>query len=188
MNTMNYFAGCNTAEQVKIEYRRLCKLWHPDLGAQEEVQMRTAKMQEINAAYAQASAKYRQEEMREKARQQNRPEPNEQDYADAAVVDERIRQAIEAIIRFEFLTIEICGLWVWVDGTQKRGTSPQNDEALDVLMSAGYKWAGKKKRWHFDGVPAGGYRNFTMDEIRNRYGSQQVNRRSPNMKLEVQDA
>ncbi|MBI5031200.1 MAG: J domain-containing protein [Chloroflexi bacterium] len=180
MNTLNYFAGCNTAEQVKIEYRRLCKLWHPDLGTQEEAPMRTAKMQEINAAYAQASAKYRQEEMREKARQQNRPEPNEQDYADAAAVDEGIRQAIEQIITLDGLEIEICGLWVWVGGETKKHK--------EQLKTAGYRWSPKKTKWHFDGVPAGGYRNFTMDEIRGRYGSQQVHRRSPNMKLEVQDA
>ncbi len=180
MNTNNYFAGCHTAEQVKIEYRRLCKLWHPDLGPQEDIQMRTAKMQEINAAYAQASAKYRQEEMREKARRQNRPEPNEQDYADAAAVDERIRQAIEQIITLEGLEIEICGLWVWVGGETKKHK--------EALKTAGYRWSPKKAKWHFAGVPAGGYRNFTMDEIRDRYGSQQVNRRAPSMKMEMQDA
>lgn len=179
MNTPNYFSGCYTAEQVKIEYRRLCKLWHPDLGKPEEVEQRTAKMQEINAAYAQASAKFRQEEMREKARRAGKPEPNAQDYADAAAVDERIRQAIEQIITLEGLEIEICGLWVWVGGD----TKPHRE----ALKAAGYRWSPNKTKWHFAGVPAGGYRNFTMDEIRERYGSQLVNHRA-SMQLEVQDA
>lgn len=174
MNNQNWFAGCQTAEQVKIEYRRLCKLWHPDLGTPEKAAERTVKMQEINAVYAIASARYRQEEMREKAKKYNRPEPTEQDYTDAAAVDERIRQAIEQIIRFEFLEVEICGLWVWIGGTQKRGTGPENDDALDALMAAGFKWSHNKSKWYFAGVPAGGWGKHTMDEIRRSYGSQIV--------------
>jgi curved DNA-binding protein CbpA len=172
----NYFAGCTTAEQVKIEYRRLCKLWHPGLGEQtpEAIHERTIKMQEINAAYAMHSAKWHGEEMRENARKWNRPEPTQQDYTDAAAVDERIRAAIEKIIRFGFLEIEICGLWVWVSGTQKRGFSKEMDSALDEMMRAGYKWSPNKQKWHFAGVPAGGYRHFDMDEIRRKYGSKVV--------------
>jgi len=161
-----YFGNCRTSEEVKSEYRRLCKQWHPDLGPKEEAATRTVKMQEINAAYAQASAVYRQEEMRSKARQYNRPEPTQQDYADAAAVDERIRQAIEQIIMLEGLEIEICGLWVWVGGETKRHR--------EALKQAEYRWAPKKEKWYFAGVPAGGFRSMEMDEIRQRYGSQRV--------------
>jgi curved DNA-binding protein CbpA len=178
MNT--YFSGCTTAEQVKIEYRRLCKLWHPDLGAQELIAERTTKMQEINTAYAQASAQFRQEEMRQKAKANGRPEPTQQDYADAAAVDERIRQAIEQIITLQGLEIEICGLWVWIGGD----TKPHKE----ALKAAGYRWSPKKLKWHFAGVPAGGYRNFTMDEIRSRYGSQHVHSRYGAMTMEEHDA
>jgi len=44
--------------------------------------------------------------------------------------------------------------------------------------AAGYKWALKKVKWSFAGVPAGGFRQFDMDEIRRRYGSQRVVTRS----------
>ncbi len=44
------------------------------------------------------------------ARQRNRPEPTQPDYADAAVLEERIRAAIERIITLEGLEIEIGGL------------------------------------------------------------------------------
>ncbi len=162
----NYFASCHSVEEVKTEYRKLCKQWHPDLGSAEERETRTRKMQEINAAYAQASAVYRQEEMSARARQYNRPEPTQQDYADAAAVDERIRQAIERIITLEGLEIEICGLWVWVGGETKRHR--------EALRQAEYRWASQKEKWYFAGVPAGGFRSMEMDEIRQRYGSQRV--------------
>lgn len=164
-----YFENCHTAEDVKLEYRRLCKEWHPDLGTTEERDERTRKMQEINAAYAQASAVYRQAELKEKAYMDHRPEPTEQDYADAAAVDERIRQAIEQVITLGGIEIEVCGLWVWVSGD----TKPHKD----MLKSAGYRWASQKGRWYFAGVPAGGWSNMTMEEIRFRYGSQRVSRR-----------
>ncbi len=98
-------------------------------------------MQDINAAYARASATYRQEEMRDNARKRNRPEPTQQDYTDAAAVDERIRAAIEKIITLEGLEIEICGLWVWVGGN----TRPYKHE----LKATGYSWALNKGKWFF---------------------------------------
>ncbi len=72
-----------------------------------------------NAAYALAFGFYRQQEMRDNARMHNRPEPTDQDYSDAAAVDERIRQAIEKIITLDGIEIESCGLWVWVSGDTK---------------------------------------------------------------------
>jgi hypothetical protein len=47
--------------------------------------------------------------MRQKARERGRPEPAPQDYTDAAVVDERIRQAIEKIVTLDGLEIGVCG-------------------------------------------------------------------------------
>lgn len=164
MNT--YFANCRTSEEVKTEYRRLCKERHPDLGKPEERDERTQKMQEINAAYALASAVFRQQEMRDNARMHNRPEPTEQDYSDAAAVDERIRQAIEKIITLDGIEIEVCGLWVWVSGDTKTHR--------DTFKAAGYRWAPKKERWYFAGVPGGGFRIYEMEEIRERYGSRHV--------------
>ena len=177
---MSYFEGCATNEEVKIEYRRLCKLWHPDLGTPEEKAERTTRMQEINAAYAFACAGHRFEEMREHARKHNRPEPTEQDFTDAAAVDERIRAAIERIITLDGLDIEICGLWVWVGGETKRHRKE--------LHAAHFRFSGPKLKWYFAGVPAGwGPTTMDMDDIRNRYGSERVMRKSNSSMQRVSD-
>ena len=126
-------------------------------------------MQAINAAYAQASAQFRHEEMREKAKASGRPEPNEQDYADAAAVDERIRQAIERIITLDGLEIEICGLWVWVGGETK--THKEALEECRIQMVAEERqvvlcWCACRRLSQFhDGRDS------------QRYGSQQVRAR-----------
>ena len=59
---------------------------------------------------------------------------------------------------------------MWVGGETKKHR--------DALKAAGYKWAINKVRWHFAGVSAGGFRQFDMDEIRQRCGSQRVVTRS----------
>lgn len=78
----NFISNLSFAKRIacasQSTRRRLCKVWHPHLGTPEEREERTGKIQEINAAYAHASAAYRQEEMREKARQHNRPEATQQ--------------------------------------------------------------------------------------------------------------
>jgi curved DNA-binding protein CbpA len=167
---MSYFDGCNTNEEVKTEYRRLCKLWHPDLGPQSEKEQRTRVMQEINAAYARVSANHRFEEMRTHAKAKGKPEPTAQDYADAAAVDERIREAIERIITLEGLEIEICGLWVWVGGETLKHRA--------ALKAAKYAWSHPKSKWYYAGVPAGKSRGMDMDGIRARYGSVRVFQKS----------
>ena len=177
---MTYFDGCTTNEEVKIEYRRLCKMWHPDLGKPEEKAERTVRMQEINAAYARACAGHRFEEMREHARARGRPEPTPQDFTDAAAVDERIRAAIEAIIMLDGLDIEICGLWVWVGGETKRHRKE--------LHAAHFRFSGPKLKWYFAGVPAGwGAATMDMDDIRTRYGSEKVMRKSNSSMQRVSD-
>ena len=45
---MKYFASCTTLDALKHEYRRLCKLYHPDLGGD------TATMAAINDEYDEA--------------------------------------------------------------------------------------------------------------------------------------
>jgi curved DNA-binding protein CbpA len=146
-----YFANCHTSDEIKAEYRRLAKANHPDLGGD------TATMQQINAAYAYHMAQVTRRE---------KPGKSEQEYSDLATVHEAIRQAIEAIINLAGLDIEICSLWVWVSGNTRTHK--------EALKASGYRWAPKKERWYFAGVPANGRGRASMDEIRDRYGSQHV--------------
>jgi curved DNA-binding protein CbpA len=158
MNT-NYFSECGNAEAIKTLYRELAKQYHPDLhrGHEDDGPEWTRIMQDINTQYAYAV---------NAANRREKPNKTEQEYASMADVAECIRKAIEAIITLDKLDIEICGLWVWVGGD----TKPVKDD----LKAAGYKWAPKKEKWYFAGVPAGGRGRFSMDDIRSRYGSEHV--------------
>ena len=47
-----FFAGCNTWEEVKLRYRDLMKIYHPDAGGNEDASKR------INAEYNALKAKF----------------------------------------------------------------------------------------------------------------------------------
>lgn len=163
---MTFFKSGLTLEQVKTEYRALCKKYHPDLHGGDTSENWVRIMQQINAEYALASANARYAEEPAKRAKYGKSAPTATDYADMAAVDERIRQAIEKIITLAGLEIEICGLWVWVGGETK--------PVKDTLKAAGYMWAAKKEKWYFAGVPASHRGHWDMDTIRTRYGSSKV--------------
>lgn len=142
---MNWFNNCTTQEEIKVEYRKLAREYHPDLGGSHET------MVEINLAYERAVSRV------------GYSDGSRTDGASVSEVAELVRAAIEKIITLPNITIEICGDWVWVGGS----TYPVKDQ----LKQAGYKWASKKKLWYFAGRPAGGRGGLDMEEVRERHGS-----------------
>jgi hypothetical protein len=73
---------------------------------------------------------------------------------------------INKIIRFVGINIEICGTWVWVSGNTK--------QYKDELKKVGFWWASKKLMWywHTPEQTAHRHKTWSMDKIREKYGSQ----------------
>lgn len=153
---MKWFNGCTSLDQVKAEYKRLAKQYHPDLGGD------TLTMQEINREYAFASAKAIK-----------RANLSQEEAEHQILSSEAYRRAIEAIIHLEGITIELVGWWIWVTGL----TRP----VKDTLKKAGFFFASKKLAWYFRTaeyqVRKGGKKS--LDEIRAKYGSEVLNDGKP---------
>jgi len=92
------------------------------------------------------------------------------DYS-GAIKDEQsdygdlFNEALNSILSLSGLIIEICGVWIWVTGdtlTHK-----------DALKQSGFKWASKKKAWHFRPAQhrSRSRGNTSLDDIRTKYGS-----------------
>jgi hypothetical protein len=83
-------------------------------------------------------------------------------------LSELYRAAIEKIIHLPGIVIEIVGHWIWVTGN----TRPVKEE----LKAAHFFFASKKCAWYFR---AEEYKTRgsgkSLEEIRRKYGSQQVN-------------
>jgi curved DNA-binding protein CbpA len=140
-------SGTITPDDVKRCYRQAAMHYHPDRNP-AGVEM----MKLINAAY---------EVLKEfSGTLDTGPAAmNGQSYPEA------VNAALNAIFGLAGLDIEICGAWVWVGGQ----TYPHRE----ALKAAGFKFAGQKKRWYFrpEDWRSSSRGNFTMDDIRSRYGS-----------------
>jgi hypothetical protein len=153
---MRYFNHCSTIEEVKATYKQLAKQHHPDCGGD------TATMQAINTEYAFACAKIL------KGENLSSEETDEQ-----IRLSEEYRKVIEQIINLPGITIEIVGHWIWVTGS----TYPVKKQ----LKEAGLFFAPKKTAWYYraeEYKTKGGKK--TLDEIRDKYGSETINKRQQN--------
>lgn len=149
---MIYFKDCKTIEEVKAKYKVLAKQHHPDCGGD------TATMQAVNTEYAFACAHVLKGEnlTAEEADEEIR-------------LSEEYRKVIEQIATLPGITIEIVGNWIWVTGS----TYPVKKQ----LKEAGLFFASKKVAWYYraeEYKTKGGKK--TLDEIREKYGSETVGR------------
>lgn len=144
-----YFTFVADLEDLKAQYRILCKINHPDLGGDVEA------MKAINNEYS----------TRLKSGMFNAEFEETHTSAD---IEEALRDIIEKTCTFEGLIIEICGRWVWFTGETKK--------YKDQLKTFGCFWARKKAAWYWR--PADEKRRrgkpVELDQIRAKYGSKDV--------------
>jgi hypothetical protein len=153
---MKWFNDCRTLEEVKATYKKLAKQYHPDLGGD------TATMQEINKEYAFATAKA-----------VIGANLSDEEAENEILSSEAYRNAIEKIIHLEGVTIELVGYWIWVTGQ----TYPNRA----TLKGAGFLFAPKKLAWYFRTAEykVNQSSGKSLDEIREKYGSEVLNREKP---------
>ena len=151
---MMYFKNVTTLEELRKEYKRLVKQYHPDNGGDPET------IKAINAEYDKMF------DLLKDADTTNTNSKNAKRWDKEE--DQKIREAINRIIHLENITIEIVGCWVWVSGN----TYPVKSE----LKEAGYKFSGNRKSWywHSDEQKRKGASKRSMDELKAFYGCETV--------------
>lgn len=150
-----WFAGIKTVEESRKRYRELLKKYHPDNdGGSVEI------TQEINAEYDHIFAILSKE---------SKTDGESTAYDDKAE-NEAFKAVINDIIHIN-ADIEIIGSWVWVHGGY---------EYRELLKSVGFKFAPRKKCWcwHFGEYRRHHGKEVSLDEIRLKYGSEKVGRKS----------
>ena len=147
---MKYFMNCKTLDDLKREYRRLASIHHPDVGGD------TATMQVINAEY---------DELHEVLKKAHNQQADE--FHQTTETAEEFREIIEKLLRMHGLEVELCGSWLWIGGNTR--------EHKDGLKTAGCRWSSNKKLWYWHHAEEGRRwhkGSATMNQIRNKYGSQ----------------
>lgn len=147
---MKYFKNVNTLEELRKEYKKLLKKYHPDnAGGSEEA------TKEINNEY---------EKLFESLKNQSSQKEKEQFNAK---MDEAFRDILNQIIDLD-VDVEIIGSWIWVGG---------NTYAIkETLKRLGFNWIGKRKMWawHEEEYTKRRNSNKTLDELRSYYGSEVI--------------
>ena len=158
-----YFDNISTLEELRMQYKELLKLHHPDNGGILEI------MQEINAEYDRMFKilKNQHENNFYSNRASTNTEYNNMKYDFAE--DEKLREMLNKIIHFDGIDIELVGAWIWVSGNTYA--------CKKQLKELGFKWASQNKMWywHSEVFQKKSRKTLSMDDIRNYYGSTRVN-------------
>ena len=147
MKESNYFTNVVTLEALKKEYRKLCKLHHPDLSTGN-----LATMKAINNEYELLF-----EQLKHTSTNKNEQTENVNTFKDI----------INQLIKFD-IDIEIVGSWIWVSGN----TYPIKEH----IKQLNFKWSKQRKKWYYAEGLASKKKGsgIDFDDIRNAYGSQKI--------------
>jgi len=162
MNT--YFKNVQTLDELRKQYKDLLKKYHPDNGGSEE------ETKAINVEYERLFKILKDNHSRQNTAEgktsdkQSSYDNMKYDFAE----DELLREMLQKVIYLSDITIEIIGAWLWISGN----TYPHRKE----LKELGFKFASQKKCWfwHSETFRKKSHRQLSMDDIRNYYGSTEV--------------
>ncbi len=136
--------GNITPQKVKKAFHEAAKKYHPDVNPAGEEMMKV-----VNSAF----------EVLKDYEGIIEAEQGDDLYPEA------LNAALMAIISIIGIKIEICGAWVWVTGDTFKHKA--------TLKENGFKYASKKKAWHFrpENWKSRSRGKSSMEEIRAKYGS-----------------
>ena len=149
---MDFFKGFLTVEEIKIEYKRLARLHHPDLGGDLET------MKALNNAYEAALKSCNGQKSRDSTGKSHT-------YRYDQTIENEIVEFIYAFLALETgLSADLIGVWVWITGD----TKPHRD----ALKALGCRWNPSRGCWYFRPIScAGSYgRGGSLEELASKYG------------------
>lgn len=160
---MTYFKNVNTLEELRKQYKELLKRYHPD-----NPNGSTEATQEINQEYEKLFKllKDRHDSKRTSDKEEKTSYYNNMKYDFSE--DVKLREVLNKVINLSGVTIEIIGEWIWISGN----TYQYKKELKEI----GFKWASNKKAWywHSEAFRKRSNRKLSLNDIRNYYGSTEV--------------
>lgn len=160
---MKWFSNPQTLEELKKQYKCLALANHPDLGGS------TKAMQEINSEY---------ETLFSMLKDIHQTAEGKTYTAETDETPDEFRDIIENLLHFKGVKIEVIGSWIWVSGNTIQFRSQ--------LKEMRFKWSKSKVAWYYhrSDYRKRTSRTFTLEEIRDLYGSKTINEK-PELKLQV---
>ncbi len=141
-----YLDNARTLDELKAQYRAWTKKLHPDCGGSD------ADMKALNLEFERFF-----EILKRNATADQQTTETAHDFMDI----------IDHLIKMDGLQVELCGSWLWITGDTYRYRAE--------LKACGCRWSSSKKKWYWRPAESGyqgKHKAKTMEEIRERYGSQ----------------
>lgn len=142
-----YFKNCKTKEDAKKLYKKLAFQHHPDKGGDVEI------MKAINNEF---------DEFIKNFKDNKKDSKKEYEFKSSTY-----RNLIEKLIKFDDITIDIVGCFIWITGNTYN--------IKEELKQLGFKHSRNKKSWYI--APKEYMENrtnykkrYSMNEIKNKYG------------------
>ena len=138
-------------ENLKKQYYKLAKIYHPDTGGTEK------DFKALNNEYEKI-----QKEILRNGTFTAEEKRNEAD------ISELYRDIINVLVVIPGINIEIIGTWIWISGS----TYPVKDQ----IKAAGFRYHRKKVMWYWhpgDYKRRGG-NEMSIEDIRKKYGSERI--------------
>lgn len=160
-----YFKNVQTLDELRKQYRDLLKKYHPDNGGSEE------ESKAINVEYERLFKILKDKHTRQQDTTDTNTDNNKSSFDNMRydfTEDGLLREMLQKVIHLSDITIEIIGNWLWISGN----TYQYRKELKDL----GFKFAGQKKSWywHSDAFRKRSHKKLSMDDIRNYYGSTEI--------------
>ena len=151
---MKYFKNVESLQELRKQYKELPM----DNGGN------VAQMQEINVEYDKL---FKLLKNKHDSTATNNDKTSYDNMKYDFTEDALLREMLNKIIGFSGITIEVCGSWIWAFDSFKYRKE---------LKEMGFKYASKKKAWywHSESFRKKSHKVLSMDDIRNYYGSTEV--------------
>ena len=159
---MTYFKNVGTLEELRRQYRDLLKKYHPDNPTGS-----TQATQAINAEYDKLFKVLKDKhESNTTGSEKDKTSFDNMKYD--FTEDQRLREVLQQIIRFDGITIDVVGCYIWVDGSTY--------QYKDDLKELEFRWSAQRHKWYWHN---GEYRRrgnskLSFADIQNKYGSTEI--------------
>ena len=172
---MKWFNNPTSLEELKKQYGQLAKAHHPDLGGN------TTDMQQINTEFDRLYSELEKADSRKHITGATHTS-NTMHTSKTTTASETaaaFRAIIDKLITLDGITIEIVGSWLWLTGNTY--------QHRDTLKALRFSWSKSKKAWYWHSEPyiKRSRKTFTMNELKDLYGSTTVTKGSTSLKLTI---
>lgn len=161
MARFRFFSTCKTAEEGKAVYKKLAREFHPDNGGNPE------DMKALNAEFKIFWELFKDIHFDSATGQRKQATKSTTETAEEFI------EIIANLNTIPDITIEATGSWLWIRGN----TYPYREN----LKSFGCRYSASKKCWYWakDLGPKRGRRGTNMNDIRSKYGSENIEHKNP---------